>query len=92
MHIGFYLISDGKETLLNSLLEKKITLKSNEEKSKIYIETVWGISILLTLILCINFYYMLNIENWTRVLLSIITAIVAILPITEFQRTVAQWL
>lgn len=49
MHIGFYLISDGKETLLNSLLEKKITLKSNEEKAKIYIETVWGVSLLLTL-------------------------------------------
>ena len=91
MHIGFYLISDGKETLLNSLLEKKITLKSNEEKSKIYIETVWGISILLTLILCINFYYMLNIENWTRVLLSIITAIVAILPIENIVSKIIQY-
>ena len=91
MHIGFYLISDGKETLLNSLLEKKITLKSNEEKSKIYIETVWGITILLTLILCINFYYMLNIENWTRVLLSIITAIVAILPIENIVSKIIQY-
>ena len=95
MHIGFYLISDGKETLLNSLLEKKITLKSNEEKAKIYIETVWGVSLLLTLILNINFYYMLwyksfgdvarnfigNIPILVKVFLSIILALVSILPI-----------
>ena len=67
MHIGFYLISDGKETLLNSLLEKKITLKSNEEKAKIYIETVWGVSLLLTLILSIKFLlYVMVQELWRR--------------------------
>ena len=105
MHIGFYLISDGKETLLNSLLEKKITLKSNEEKAKIYIETVWGVSLLLTLILSINFYYMLwykslgdvtrnfigNIQILVKVLLSIILALVSILPIENIVSKIIQY-
>ena len=105
MHIGFYLISDGKETLLNSLLEKKITLKSNEEKAKIYIETVWGVSLLLTLILSINFYYMLwyksfgdvarnfigNIPILVKVLLSIILALVSILPIENIVSKIIQY-
>ena len=105
MHIGFYLISDGKETLLNSLLEKKITLKSNDEKAKIYIETVWGVSLLLTLILSINFYYMLwyksfgdvarnfigNIPILVKVLLSIILALVSILPIENIVSKIIQY-
>ena len=105
MHIGFYLISDGKETLLNSLLEKKITLKSNEEKAKIYIETVWGVSLLLALILSINFYYMLwyksfgdvarnyigNIPILVKVLLSIILALVSILPIENIVSKIIQY-
>ena len=105
MHIGFYLISDGKETLLNSLLEKKITLKSNEEKAKIYIETVWGVSLLLTLILSINFYYMFwyksfgdvarnligNIPILVKVLLSIILALVSILPIENIVSKILQY-
>ena len=105
MHIGFYLISDGKETLLNSLLEKKITLKSNDEKAKIYIETVWGVSLLLTLILSINFYYMLwyksfgdvarnfigNIPILVKVLLSIILAWVSILPIENIVSKIIQY-
>ena len=105
MHIGFYLISDGKETLLNSLLEKKITLKSNEEKAKIYIETVWGVSLLLTLILSIKLYYMFwyksfgdvarnligNIPILVKVLLSIILALVSILPIENIVSKILQY-
>ena len=130
MHIGFYLISDGKEKLLNCLLEKKVTLKSNEEKAKLYIEAVWGISIILTVILSINFYYMLgknatlsnsvarsvsaistavngsivsnsgtivngttpnNIATWVKVLLSIILAIVSILPIQNIVSKTIQY-
>ena len=35
-HIGYYLISDGKEELLNNLLDKKIKIKTNYEKAKQY--------------------------------------------------------
>jgi hypothetical protein len=53
-HVGFYLISDGKEELLSNLLNKKIHIKSNLKKAQIYINYVSIIAIIISAI--IGFY------------------------------------
>ena len=50
-HVGYYLISDGKEELLSELLNKKVSKKSKLKKAKLYIEWVSFISIIISCII-----------------------------------------
>ena len=50
-HVGFYLIDEGKEELLNRILNKKVRIVNYNEKSKKYIISIYFISIMVTLYL-----------------------------------------
>ncbi len=50
-HVGYYLIDEGKEELLSKLLNKKVRSISSDAKSKIYVSTIYFLTILFTLIL-----------------------------------------
>lgn len=56
MHIGYYLIDEGENTLLKTLginLNNKSSNKENSYKANLYINTIYFISIFLTIILSI---------------------------------------
>ena len=93
-HIGYYLISEGKEELLNNLIDKKIKLKSNEVKAENYIETIWITSTIITLVFCINLY--LKISKITNIvaslILSILLFIVLIIPIENIVTKIVQFI
>ena len=94
-HIGYYLISDGKEELLNSLLDKKVNIKSNKEKVKCYIETTWGVSLILNAIMCINFFYSLtkiNVPTWINIILTIILFAILLIPIENIVAKTIQYI
>ena len=77
-HIGYYLISDGKEELLNSLGVKVKKQISNKQKVKKYILTIFISTTILSGLFGIYFYYMSK-SIW----LSILTSIVVYVPISE---------
>lgn len=94
-HIGYYLISDGKEELLNNLLDKKIVLKTAEEKAKNYITIIWGITVIINFIVCINFYYSMlraNISHLGSIIAVVVLFIVAILPIENIVSKTIQYI
>ena len=91
-HIGYYLISDGKEELLNNLLDKKIKIKTNYEKAETYIKSIWGSSIVISLLFSINMYFILNNQWWLEVLLSAILFCVILVPIENIISKITQYI
>ena len=74
-HIGYYLISKGKDTLISELLNKKIKTITKKTKMKIYIFGVTIIALLLSLICGIYVYK--NTENF---MVSAITFVLLLIP------------
>ena len=94
-HVGYYLIDKGKEELLNNLLDKKVSLKTTEEKAKYYIQVIWLSSIIINLIICINFYYSMmkvGIQAWINIFTTIILFIIALLPIENIVSKIIQYI
>ena len=94
-HIGYYLIAEGKERLLNNLLDKKVILKTKKEKAIQYIGTIWGISIVINLILCISFYYSIrtiNSSNLLNIIATIALFIISLLPIENIVSKIIQYI
>lgn len=77
-HIGYYLISDGKEELFKSLGIK--TKKQIAEKQKVCRYIIANIIVSI----CLSFLFGLYFYNMSRnILISIIFAIILIIPISE---------
>ncbi len=77
-HIGYYLISKGKEELLNSLgikIKKQLT---NEQKEKEYIISIFTSTTILSTLFGIFFYYMSK-----SILISVISSLILYIPISE---------
>ena len=86
-HIGYYLISDGKQKLLSNLQCKKVKYISKENKVKLYIGIIYIVSLIIDLMLSINIY------NETKKLLITIGAILLIyIPITEIVIQIIQYI
>jgi len=54
--VGYYLIDKGKQELLSNLLNKKVIFIIKEKKSKIYIASIFIISIIFALIISLYMY------------------------------------
>ena len=81
IHIGYYLISDGKKLLIESLqinTRKKIKVKTNESKAKQYISLLVFLTGFIDLIFTVNIYF-----KSYNILLTILTFIFLLLPISE---------
>lgn len=75
-HIGYYLISDGKEKLYNYLgISKNIIRK--DVKVKLYIFGIYFISLIFSLLTGIN------ISKKTNILVGMFTFILVLVPISE---------
>ena len=86
-HIGYYLIDEGKQELLESLLGRKIKFSTNEQKITRYITIKVIISLILASLLGVYMYTQI-----ANVLLSIITAILLYLPIEIIFMQVLQYI
>ena len=75
-HIGYYLIDDGKQELLESLLGRKIKFLTNDQKIIRYITIKIIISLVFASLLGVYMY-----TQTANILLSVITAILFYLPI-----------
>jgi len=74
-HIGYYLISKGKRTLLSQLLNKKVKQININTKMKVYVYSISIISILISL-LCGMYVY----NTGLNLAISAIVSILAFIP------------
>ena len=74
-HIGYYIVSEGKNILIENLLNKKIIKFSHDTKSKLYVFSIYFFTILFTLLIATK---------------SIILAILSFIPmqnvVTQFMQ------
>ena len=77
-HIGYYLIDDGKQELLNSLGVKQKKKVSNKIKIKRYVFGIYLITTIASLILGLSFFL-----NTRRIILSVIVSLILYIPISE---------
>ncbi len=84
-HIGYYLISDGKQQLMDSL---EVNTKYLKEKTKIniYILSTWGISAIFS-ILIITYTLSQTHNMWLSILLGLVSYIPIIEIITKIINT-----
>lgn len=86
-HVGYYLISDGKNELLSNLQGKKIKKISQENKVKKYIAIIYFLSLIIDLILSIN-----NYQKNQNIVAMIIIAVLIYIPITEIVIQIIQYI
>lgn len=86
-HVGYYLISDGKDELFSALLNKKIDSKNVKNKRNVYIV---GISIISAVLSCIVGWYLnIKLENFW---ISFLTFIFLIIPIKNIIIKISQYI
>jgi len=86
-HIGYYLISKGKEQLLEMLTGKKASKISNNKKAIISISCIFIFTILLSSIFAIYFY------NQTKLFIfSIILGLLILIPIQNILVQILQYI
>ena len=76
-HIGYYLIAEGKRDLLKKLEINEKDLKTNNQKSRIYVVSFFTVTILLTIIASVYIYLKTNL------IMAIISLILLYIPISE---------
>ena len=86
-HIGYYLIGNGKDKLYEALQQKQVNKISTKSKAKLYVSSIWGISIILDILLTVMLQT--KIKN---VPISIIIGIFLILPIQEIIVQIIQYI
>ena len=86
-HVGYYLISDGKNELLSNLQGKKVKENSENSKVKKYIGIIYFLSLIIDFLLIIN-----NYQKNNNTTIMIITAILIYIPITEIVIQIIQYI
>ena len=86
-HIGYYLISDGKEKLYEELQQKQVKKINRDSKAKIYIFSIWSISLVLDII------YMVLIKKQTNnTIITILFGLFLIIPIQQIVVQIIQYI
>ena len=81
-HIGYYLISDGKEQLLSQILNRNIKHISKKQKTKLYISIIWSITFIIDFLFTKNLFKELNlVSKFINIILTAIVFLVILLPI-----------
>ena len=86
-HIGYYLIDEGKKELYESLQVSEIKTIKKESKVKLYICSIWTISIFLDFIFMILFQRMLG-----NLIFTILLGLFLILPLQELVVQIIQYI
>ena len=86
-HVGYYLISDGKRDLLDTLGIKNKKHVSNIIKAKRYIFLIYFITTILSLLIASSIY------NYIRnIFISIITVLIIYIPISEIVQQLVNYI
>ena len=86
-HVGYYLISDGKTELISNLLNKKISKMSKSGKSKLYIEGVSFLAVILCSLL--GWYIQIKVGYF---LLAFIVFLLSIIPVKTILIKIIQYI
>lgn len=84
-HVGYYLIDKGKQELINILLGRTKKEITPDKKAKLYVLSIWGTSIIISILLSICIAKMINIEpnNTTPLDTSTIKQSVGVAPMGD---------
>ena len=86
-HVGYYIIAEGRQRLLEQIVGKKSTKQKEERKAKWYVLTLF----FFTLIIAIGFeVYILQATNST--ILAVLLAIATVVPAYGMVKQIVQWL
>ena len=86
-HVGYYLIDDGFYKLNSILSNKKYNNKDLKYKSKLYIGSVFAISLYIDFLISVLFYI-----NFKNLFLTIILTIFSFIPISEITIRIINYL
>ena len=83
-HVGYYLIGDGKQELINKLTGRKKNRITGIIKAKIYVSSIWISSIIFDLIFSIViFKQFLIVDTTFSIITSILFFFIGLIPIQE---------
>ncbi len=86
-HVGYYLIDDGEEELLNKLLGNNKKKKTKAQKAKYYVLSIWVPTII------INFLLQMLIYSKTKnIVISVLLLILYLIPIQEIVVKIIQYI
>lgn len=86
-HIGYYLISDGRNSLIEEVTNKKVGAISNNDKAKIYIYGIMAISVIIVVLLACNIEKKVN-----NLLATIIVSILLFVPVQVIVQQIVQYI
>ena len=92
-HVGYFLIGDGKQELLNKLTGKDKARINYNTKAKIYVLSIWIISFILDVLLSMCIYKnatLSNINNKMPIIISSVFFIFGLIPIQEIVTKIVQ--
>ena len=94
-HVGYYLISEGKTELLNTLLERNNKKINNTQRVNIYIYAIWISTVVLDILISIAFYKkfkLLGYNLFTNIFMALVTFSSIILPIENIVTKTIQYI
>lgn len=86
-HVGYYLIDDGEEELLNKLLGNNKNKKTKAQKAKYYVLSIWVPTIIINFIL-----QMLIYSRTKNIVISVLLFILYLIPIQEIVVKIIQYI
>jgi len=86
-HVGYYLVGEGKNKLLEILQNKKVTRLNSTQKMKIYIGIKTIMAVILSALLAIYLY-----EQTKNVIVSVIGGILVYIPIERVMIQIIQYI
>ena len=91
-HVGYYLIGDGREELINKLTDNNKKRVTNKQKVKKYIFTIWSITIIANLLITSIFFNNLNMNPVVSIISSIILFMVLLIPLQGIVVEIVQYI
>ena len=84
-HVGYYLLSDGKDELLSKLTNRKVNSIKNNAKVKMYITFIWTLAVLFSAVL--TYFLYTQIKNYVVTIFSFLCLII---PLQEIIKQIVQ--
>ena len=85
-HVGYYLIDNGEDELLNSIIGGNKKRIDKIQKAKLYVAVIWFFSIIIDLLLTLTILQKVNIS------FSILFFIIGLIPIQEIVTQILQYI
>ena len=84
-HVGYYLLSDGKDELFLKLTNRKVNSIKNDTKVKMYITFIWTLAVFLSAFF--SYFLYMQIKNYVVTIFSFLGLII---PLQEIIKQIVQ--